>query len=229
MKRFFLPLILAILIGAVSIPAYTSIDNYIKRTTPKYHEVSQWVNYRVDNEFHATVYISLINALEVCHVFEEISDKGIKSIDLVMLSPGGSLIDMWAIVDMIQRVKAQGVQLRTHAMGMIASAAVPIYLLGDVRTMGKNAVMMLHPSSLHGKTLQDFTYGDVEEGNPTDRTLFRKMDKYWNIKYAKLVAARTELDFDTAMKYITTGDTNTGQWWFTAREAMLMGFAQKLI
>lgn len=65
-------------------------------------------------------------------------------ITLVINSPGGSVYDGFAFVD---RIMNSSCIINTQAMGLVASAAIPIFLSGDRRTTGRLATFMHHPPS----------------------------------------------------------------------------------
>ena len=177
----------------------------------------------------ATINVSYISGGKFKEQMRLIRDAGYMHIHLDVYSGGGGIFDMNIVLTELQRFKEDGGTVTSHASGLIGSAAVPIYLMGDYRTMDRNAFTMIHPHSLHGKSLDDFVWEEIEEGNPTDRTLFINASHYITHYYAKLVADKTNVTYDEALEYLTTGDSSTGQWWFTAIEAYDMGFADELI
>jgi ATP-dependent protease ClpP protease subunit len=177
----------------------------------------------------ATVNISYLSGMKFKEVMRQVKNRGITHIHLDIYSGGGGLFDMNIYLAEIFRFKREGGTVTSHAAGLIGSAAVPIYLSGDYRTMDHNAWVMLHPHSLHGKALKDFIWTEVEEDNPTDETLFRKAGGYLTHDYAKYVSDRTNLTYEEALKYVTTTNSEQGQYWFSAYESFEMGFANELI
>jgi ATP-dependent Clp protease protease subunit len=61
---------------------------------------------------------------------------------VIINSPGGSVYDGFAFVD---RILNSTCIINTQGMGMVASAALPIFLSGDKRTSGKHTTFMHHP------------------------------------------------------------------------------------
>lgn len=61
---------------------------------------------------------------------------------VIINSPGGSIYDGFAFVD---RILNSSCVVNTQAMGLIASAALPIFLAGEKRTSGRNTTFMHHP------------------------------------------------------------------------------------
>ena len=158
-----------------------------------------------------------------------IKQSGRKHIILKVNSGGGSVVDMWGILDRIKSLKNKGYQIDSQSTAMIASAAVPIFLMGEHRVLAPHCVVMLHPHSLWTKDIHDYIYSDKEKAeldeSPTQKSLFEKMSNLWSIEYAEFIADRTDLSYEEALKYVTTMDTSSGQYWFTAYEAIQMGFA----
>lgn len=63
---------------------------------------------------------------------------------LIINSPGGSVYDCFAFID---RILNSTCLVNTQAMGLIASAALPIFCAGDKRSSGKHTTFMHHPPS----------------------------------------------------------------------------------
>jgi len=179
----------------------------------------------------ATILVSYINRFDFYRTMSALESKSIKKIHLVVSSGGGSLHDMSSILDMLNRFKLNGGSVTSHAMGVIGSAAIPIYLQGDYRTMGYHVEGMLHPHSLWGKKLSMYTYKEEDDLDsvPTAKTLFKDSVMRWTRRYAQMLVDKTNLTFDEAWKYLTTGDETTGMWYFSAKQMLVMGFAHKLI
>jgi ATP-dependent protease ClpP protease subunit len=153
----------------------------------------------------------------------------IKNIKLVVYSGGGSLLDMFAIIDRIRILKSKGYHFTSHINGLAASAAVPIFLQGEYRTMGQYANIMIHPHSLWGKSIKDYTWKETAETDPTELTLFKKMSEVWTTQYVNLMVDGSNLSFEEAWKYATTINSERGQYWFTAEESLQMGFIHEII
>ena len=61
-----------------------------------------------------------------------------------IMSNGGSIWMYNAICDKLDDIKAKGVTIYTHGVGIVASAGLRIFLQGDIRTAGKNTHFLLH-------------------------------------------------------------------------------------
>jgi len=72
-------------------------------------------------------------------------DKTIDTVYVHINSPGGYVTDAFAIYDTLQMVQEEKPVI-TSAIGDVSSAAVIVLQGGSVRTMARNAVMMVHES-----------------------------------------------------------------------------------
>ena len=70
--------------------------------------------------------------------FQLIRQRGFKKLYMFLLSPGGAAYQGLAISDEIRLLRADGVYVEVHGRGLIASAAVPIFLSADKRIASRN-------------------------------------------------------------------------------------------
>ena len=226
MKKLFATLCLLALL-LVPIGGCSRIDKFL--TSSRMEVLEDTYNTFSIRGDTATIVVSTISCIPFYNKLATMSSRGIKKLHLVVISDGGNVIDMLAIVDMLARFKDNGGSITSHVMGLAASAAVPIYLMGDYRTAGHNAQVMIHPYSLWDKKLSDYTYKESDDDTPTAITMFKDATARHNEFYASLIARRTNVSHTEAMKYLTTGNTTTGMWYFSAAQMLSMGFAHKLI
>lgn len=73
-----------------------------------------------------------------------IRDYEIGHINLFIQSQGGSIHDMWALIDLMM---SSPIPIYTYAVGLTASAALKIFLAGAVRFVMPNSVLMYHELS----------------------------------------------------------------------------------
>lgn len=181
----------------------------------------------------ATINVTDIYSLNFNEGMRQLNKLGIKKIHLNVTSGGGSVIGMNMILDELTRFVENGGQITSHASGIIASAAVPIYLMGEKRTMSRSTWVMLHPHSVwntDGSASSYFYYKAApEDGTPTKETFYGKFSFYLTHDYAVFLAARTNLSYEEAFKYVSTEDSDDGQYWFSAIEALDMGFVDELV
>jgi len=72
----------------------------------------------------------------------------IREIDLYINSGGGDAFSGLALADQIERARRKGFKITAHASGIIASAAVPIFAVCDVRFAAPGTIFMVHEAAL---------------------------------------------------------------------------------
>lgn len=120
---------------------------------------------------------------------------------------------MFAIYDLIMEAKAKGLIVNTHGHGIVGSAAVPIFLAGDVRTLNKNGYIMLHP---HSGTVNPFFKGNINE-----------TFKEWTELYAKILVDRTKMKHEDAIKYLTGNAKNQAEY-INSKRALEFGLITEI-
>jgi ATP-dependent Clp protease protease subunit len=63
-------------------------------------------------------------------------------------SPGGSVLDGFALFDTILRLRRKGHHITTHGLGMVASMAAVLIQAGDERVLDANSWFMIHEVSI---------------------------------------------------------------------------------
>ena len=146
------------------------------------------------------------NATSFYRSFENAREQGSKEVKIFMMSPGGVVVESFALCDMINQAQKDGMHITTVAYGMIASAAVPVFLCGDTRIAGPNTVFMLHKPDRAG--IEDENYIEMMD---LDERL-----------YIQLVADNCSLTYEQVDKLCTEYT------WFTAKEAMQYGMIDRI-
>lgn len=72
----------------------------------------------------------------------------IRNINLFINSPGGDAFSGLALADQIERARRKGFHITAHASGIIASAAVPVFIVCDVRLAAPGTIFMVHEAAL---------------------------------------------------------------------------------
>lgn len=134
--------------------------------------------------------------------------EGIDTVNIYVISPGGGVVEMFAIYDMLMEFKAKGLKINTHGYGIVGSAAVPIFLVGDVRTLNTMGYFMLHP---HSGEVNPFYKGNINE------TL-----QEWTELYAKILVDRTKMKYEDAIKYLT-GNPEIQAEYINSKRALELG------
>lgn len=66
-------------------------------------------------------------------------------IKIIINSPGGDAAAMFAIIDIVNSMKAIGYSIHTYAIGEVLSAATGIFVAGDKRYATPTSRFMMHP------------------------------------------------------------------------------------
>lgn len=115
-------------------------------------------------------------------VLENTTD--IREINLYINSPGGDAFSGLALADQIERARRKGFKITAHASGIVASAAVPVFSVCDVRLASPGTVFMVHEASLW-RWAGSSTHSDIKSTNALmDMLRERYIDKM--VKHSKL-------------------------------------------
>jgi len=140
-------------------------------------------------------------------------NKGIKDIVVYLNSPGGQAFQGMAFADEL-RIAKKDFNITMVGRGLIASAAVPVFLTGDHRIVSKNTIFLIHPAKL-------WKWGFFTEG-------LRELDSQRNMihllqnKYAEIVSKNSKLSKKRVLEMMKE-DT-----WFTADKAKEYGFVDEI-
>ncbi len=89
---------------------------------------------------------------DVSNLWNDISvlDKTteIRNVNLFINSPGGDAFSGLALADQLERAKREGFHITAHASGIVASAAVPVFVVADRRLAAPGTIFMVHETSI---------------------------------------------------------------------------------
>ena len=134
---------------------------------------------------------------------------------LYMVNGGGSVLIMFDVCSALTAMRNDGIHITTVGSGLVASAAVPIFVQGDVRILRKDAMVMLHPGSWQG---------EEKELQPSECELAER----WEHAYARIMSERTRMTEEEIYTLMNTGNSRTGQVFYTAEEALALGIATEI-
>ena len=132
---------------------------------------------------------------------------------IVINSPGGDIISGFAIVDFIESLKNAGHKINTHAIGMAASMGGVLLQAGTTRTMGANAMLLIHQGSLGAIG----NFGEVE-----DRL---KLMELFHDRILDLFVARSG---GKVTKAYLKRNWDRKDWWLTAKDAEKLGLVDEV-
>jgi ATP-dependent Clp protease protease subunit len=76
------------------------------------------------------------------------NNTNIRDVSLFINSPGGDAFSGLALADQIERARRKGFKITAHASGIIASAAVPVFAVCNVRLAAPGTIFMVHEAAL---------------------------------------------------------------------------------
>ena len=144
--------------------------------------------------------------------WERTLDEGeTMTVELQLNSPGGDVVDGFALIDYIVYLQSKGHIVNTVAYGMAASMAGVILEVGDHRSMGSNAVLLIHEASFGAVG----SYGEV-----ADRI---KLVDIFHERILKLFTDRSNVSKAFIKRNWTRKD-----WWLSADTALKHGFVDSI-
>lgn len=156
--------------------------------------------------------VETINAERFFKVYELCREHGIKYVEAEINSPGGSVVDAWRIVAMMQTYPE--IHTTTKCYGFAASAGFTLLVSGDERIVSKNAMLMAHELWTIKFLSIETPAGSQDEAEDL---------KKWQDNINAWLAERSNLTAEEIAEKIHKRD-----WWMLGSEAVGMGFADKL-
>ena len=139
------------------------------------------------------------------------SSTKIRGVEVVINSPGGRLDTALALVDMINGAEKDGFKFKAYGRGMVASAALAVFVAFDERVIGESCVFMVHEAS------SNF------EGSTSDQRAHRQMVELMTTRYYEILIRETEVK---DLKKWREWEAKTE--WFNAKTALKRGVAQRI-
>ena len=147
-------------------------------------------------------------------ILKDINSLGnIKTLNVFINSPGGSVFEGISIKNMLERQKLKGCFINVVIDGLAASIASVIAMAGDKITMPENALMMIHRASCGCMGNADDFAKQIEVLNKIDSVLT-------NTYVTRSNGLLTEED--------VTNMFNSGDTWLTAQEAKDFGLCDEI-
>ena len=139
------------------------------------------------------MFIGAINYANTEKALEELyrwSGTAEKAAEFLIISEGGDVGCAFAIADQMHRLQRDGLNITTHAMGWVASAANLIMQAGDTRVMDKNAILMIHHSyrTLSQKTTASIAQASADRSGMFDQKMFEVITERTNYDAKELIA-----------------------------------------
>ena len=208
-------LLSVLLIQGITFGGYVMNVSY-NNQNPRIIEVSS--NARVIDE---VAYLDLNSVSDKTYMtfkkdLQMVAELGVKTIHMDMHNPGGRVTIMWAMYDYMDSIRSQyGLRYIATARGIVASAAIPLFLMCDVRYATANTYFMVHPHS-----------GAIE--NTQASASYNKMCKEWTKRYTDILVKFTKLTTEKSMELLSD-DHRYKSCFMNVEEAYELGFIDGVI
>lgn len=192
-------------------------EGKINRTMEVPNEDPTWPNnvMLVGDTLHYTLwaYIDTSDPLTFYKTIIVAKHRNINKVHLYINSGGGSAFAGLGFADSMLKAISDGFTITTEANGLVASAAVPIFAVGQKRTATRGTMFMVH----EGKLFKLFS-----EESRSDLQSQKKMMDLIEDQYNSIIANHSKLTIeDIKQKCAATT-------WFTAEEAQKWGLVDEL-
>lgn len=154
----------------------------------------------------------------VCHardgenilaVLKEAQAVGITKVEVYMhRNHGGWLDGCFSACAALLWAKQNGMHVTTFGTGVIASAAVPVFCMGDRRVLAPGTNVMIHP------------LGMSADATPEQKRATRQIQE----RYATIVSAATRLTFEQVMDILNGYET-----WYSCQDALQLRFGTEIV
>ena len=143
----------------------------------------------------------------------------IEKVRIEIQSPGGSLMNAWRIVGIVEQWKAGSKNrvVETRVNGFAASAGLLIFMCGDIRSVSPTAELMWHELSVSG-------YG-YQRSSPSSSNEKARILNHLQKTTNKYIASKCNLTEEE----ITAKVKNDCELWINGKEALEMGIATVLL
>lgn len=180
--------------------------DYPNNNTRIYMEDGKKIGYTLYTEIHSGTIEKLLIYMERHEVDHLIIE---------LYNPGGSIFEMWRIVNMMNLYKEKGLIIETRVSGMCASAAFVVFVNGTrgYRYVSPQAILMWHE-------IISFKFFDISTPSDTEAEaeLLRKFQDLGN----NFLAERSNMDKKELDRRVRKKEM-----WLTGPEALEHGFADK--
>jgi ATP-dependent Clp protease protease subunit len=170
-------------------------------------------------------YIKIFSGLSVADVTRAWGDiiylydeTDIRDLNVFINSPGGDAFSGLALSNMIQMARGMGFKVTAHASGIIASAAIPVLAVCDVRIAAKDTILMVHEAALWKWPGRE-TASDIRAQGELMALL---KERYLNI-------LASDRDGNTKLPYDKWEVMEVKTKWFNTTKALEWGLIDKIV
>jgi ATP-dependent protease ClpP protease subunit len=176
------------------------------------------------DEFHHTYYFtshvndkSVRGAMSALALWDRLEPKC--NMSIIFSSPGGDIVEGFALFDYITMMRRSGHRIETGALGMAASMAGILLQAGDVRWMTKEAWLLIHEASF-------MTAGKIGEVEDTVSWVKRMGVRILDV-FADRAAEKTGKTKKQVKDFVKKNWTRK-DWWISSDEALTYGFVDEV-
>lgn len=169
----------------------------------------------MDDTAYTTIWAG-ISTIDVVNLYKDINlmkKYGIKTMRLFVSSGGGGAFAGLALADQIMRAKSLEINVIAYASGIVASAAVPIFVVADERVASSGTIFMVHQASLWKWPGMETHSSIIAQGR-----MLAKLQK----RYLTYMVDNSNITYDE-WKEMETRTT-----WFDSAEAMEFGIVDRI-
>lgn len=142
--------------------------------------------------------------------------------EIIFSSPGGSVFAGMKLFDFIQEIKRGGHKVTTHTLGMAASMAGILLQAGSTRTMGKEALILIHEIS----TVAWGSASQLEDEVLLIKRMQKRATDIFMAGIDKAKKAGTASEPMTRAKF--EKEWKRKDWWVTSDDAVKYGFVDEV-
>lgn len=173
------------------------------------------------------LYDQVLSTRDAWRIHEIVKQNRADHLKLHLFNPGGNAFVMLDVLHVLEQLESENVHITTIARGVIASAAVPVFAMGQERIITKDSWVMMHPGGWKGS--------EERVGERTMR-VYEAMEK----RYAQIISDRTDFTYGEVAGYLNIGNklknehgvvlnSRTGVNWFNAYECLEKNLATQVV
>lgn len=191
------------------------------KASDRYHHV-----YRFNGGVDSSSVKACIDELTLWHRMDPECD-----IKLVINSPGGSVFAGLDLHDVLLELRQEGHFITTHTRGMAASMGGILLQAGSIRTMGREAQVLIHEVS----TMSMGKIGEIEDEVALVKKVQRRVLNIFAARSAEAFQngtseiALTAEQFDQGDKALGVRGWSRRDWWLDSDEALRFGVVDELV
>ena len=210
---FFFIILLVFLVNCSTVPLSNNNNNN-NNNNIKYVVQSDNMHIFIENKTAVVLYSEFLTRNDAFLLERSILNNNCNKLILNMNNVGGNVFVMFDLIDTITILKKSGIHVTTIARGLVASASVAVFVLGDERIIYQHSFIMIHSNS--GRYNQKLTKNQV--------ILLNTIDDY----YANIISDNTFMSKNEVFEIINNKDLLNDQIFYTSDEALKKGFATSI-